>query len=114
MVMEDDKASRLSTVTIDANPFRDPVITPQPYIPPEESTTSTPDISHNQKPKTKSKAHRLIRDLLPCVFPRASNMASSGHVEEPRNFAPKNPPNLNPPKDDPITVAELAQCDGMT
>jgi len=36
----------------------------------------------------------------------------SGHVEEPRNFAPKNPPKLDPPKDDPISVAELAKHDG--
>lgn len=37
----------------------------------------------------------------------------SGHVEEPRNFAPKNPPKLDPPKDDPISVAELAKHDGV-
>lgn len=37
----------------------------------------------------------------------------SGHVEEPRNFAPKDPPKLDPPKDDPISVAELAKHDGV-
>lgn len=37
---------------------------------------------------------------------------SRGHVEEPRNFTPKIPPNLEPPKDGPISVAELAKCDG--
>ncbi|MCJ1286928.1 hypothetical protein MMC26_006274 [Xylographa opegraphella] len=39
-------------------------------------------------------------------------MASTGHVEEPKNFAPKNPPQLDAPKSDPITVEELAKCDG--
>lgn len=29
------------------------------------------------------------------------------------SFAPKDPPQLNPPKDDPISVEELAKCDGM-
>lgn len=28
-------------------------------------------------------------------------------------FTPKNPVELNPPKDDPITVEELAKADGM-
>lgn len=37
----------------------------------------------------------------------------SGHVEEPRKFAPKNPPKLDPAKDDPISVAELAKHDGV-
>ena len=37
---------------------------------------------------------------------------STGHVEEPRNFNPKNPPSLDPPKNHPISVAELAKCDG--
>lgn len=36
----------------------------------------------------------------------------SERVEEPKNFTPKNPPNLDPPKDDPISVEELAKCDG--
>ncbi len=40
-------------------------------------------------------------------------MADGGHVEEPKNFAPKTPVNLNPPKDDPITYEELSKCDGM-
>lgn len=30
-----------------------------------------------------------------------------------RSFDPKDPPKLNPPKDDPISVEELAKCDGM-
>ena len=34
------------------------------------------------------------------------------HVPEPKNFEPKEPVQLNPPKDDPITVAELAKCNG--
>ena len=39
-------------------------------------------------------------------------MADQGHVEEPKNFAPKTPVNLAPPKDDPITPDELSKCDG--
>jgi len=38
---------------------------------------------------------------------------SAGHAEEPRNFAPKQPVQLNPPKNDPITGEELAQCNGL-
>ncbi len=37
---------------------------------------------------------------------------TKGHVEEPKNFAPKAPVQLDPPKDDPITVEELAKCNG--
>ena len=37
----------------------------------------------------------------------------SGHVPEPKNFEPKTPVSLNPPKDDPISPDYLAQCDGM-
>ncbi|MCJ1261989.1 hypothetical protein MMC22_001858 [Lobaria immixta] len=37
---------------------------------------------------------------------------STGHVEEPRNFTPRNPPDLEPPQNSPISVAELAKCDG--
>ncbi|PKY01881.1 cytochrome b5 [Aspergillus campestris IBT 28561] len=36
----------------------------------------------------------------------------TGHVEEPKRFSPKEPVQLNPPKDDPITKEELAKCDG--
>jgi hypothetical protein len=35
-----------------------------------------------------------------------------GHVAEPKNFEPKTPVTLNPPKDDPITLEELSKCDG--
>lgn len=31
---------------------------------------------------------------------------------EPKNFAPKVPVQLDPPKDDPITIEELSKCDG--
>ena len=40
-------------------------------------------------------------------------MSDRGHVEEPKNFAPKTPVNLDPPKDDPITYEELSKCDGV-
>jgi hypothetical protein len=36
----------------------------------------------------------------------------SGHEPEPKNFEPKTPVKLDPPKDDPISVEELAKCDG--
>ncbi|MCJ1304977.1 hypothetical protein MMC08_007790 [Hypocenomyce scalaris] len=39
-------------------------------------------------------------------------MSSSGHDSEPKNFAPKNPVKLDPPKDDPISVEDLSKCDG--
>lgn len=39
-------------------------------------------------------------------------MAATGHVEESKKFAPKDPPKLNPPRDDPISIDELAKCDG--
>ena len=39
-------------------------------------------------------------------------MAGSGRDPEPRNFAPKDPPKLDPPKDDSISTADLAKCDG--
>ncbi|KAL6718087.1 hypothetical protein ACLMJK_004172 [Lecanora helva] len=31
---------------------------------------------------------------------------------ESKSFAPKHPPQLNPPKDDPMTPEDLAMCDG--
>jgi len=37
---------------------------------------------------------------------------SAGHVQEPKNFEPKAPVNLAPPKYDPISPEELAKCDG--
>lgn len=40
-------------------------------------------------------------------------MADTDHVAEPKNFAPKTPVNLDPPKDDPISQEELSKCDGM-
>lgn len=39
-----------------------------------------------------------------------TRMASS----EPKPFAPKNPVQLDPPKDDPISVENLAKCDGTS
>ena len=41
-------------------------------------------------------------------------MTETVHVQEPKNFAPKDPPKLNPPKDDPISLGDLARCDGTT
>lgn len=39
-------------------------------------------------------------------------MAEAHHEPEPKNFAPRKPPNLDPPKDDPISPNDLALCDG--
>ncbi|KAI9827503.1 MAG: hypothetical protein M1832_004853 [Thelocarpon impressellum] len=36
----------------------------------------------------------------------------ASHVPEPRNFAPKTEVKLAPPKSDPISLDELAKCDG--
>lgn len=32
--------------------------------------------------------------------------------KEPKSFAPKDPAKLDPPKDDPISRADLAKCNG--
>ena len=37
---------------------------------------------------------------------------SSTHAAEPKNFEPKKPVQLDPPKSDPISVEDLAKCDG--
>jgi hypothetical protein len=34
--------------------------------------------------------------------------------EEKKRFEPKVPVELDPPKDDPISLEELAKCDGMS
>lgn len=39
-------------------------------------------------------------------------MSESHHEPEPKNFAPKDPPKLEPPRDDPISPDELAKYDG--
>ncbi|MCJ1236945.1 hypothetical protein MMC14_004929 [Varicellaria rhodocarpa] len=38
--------------------------------------------------------------------------SKEGHVPEPKNFAPKVPVQLDAPKHDPFSVAELAACNG--
>lgn len=35
------------------------------------------------------------------------------HTHKKDKFAPKEPVQLNPPKDDPISKEELAKCDGI-
>lgn len=39
-------------------------------------------------------------------------MAESQPVGETKKFTPKDPPKLNPPKYDPMSVTDLAKCDG--
>ena len=41
-------------------------------------------------------------------------MAETGKFQESKKFAPKDPPQLNPPKDEAISLEELAKCDGTT
>lgn len=36
------------------------------------------------------------------------------HVNEAKEFTPKEPPKLKPPKDDFISVEALSACDGKT
>ena len=36
----------------------------------------------------------------------------SSQREEPKKFEPKKPVQLNPPKDDPISLEYLSKCDG--
>jgi hypothetical protein len=45
--------------------------------------------------------------LAPQVYIMASEEGSGS-----KKFEPKTPVQLDPPKDDPITVEELAKCDG--
>jgi len=40
-------------------------------------------------------------------------MDSATDNSEPKKFEPKRPVELNPPKSDPFTVAQLAECSGM-
>ncbi|KAL9092312.1 MAG: hypothetical protein Q9165_004486 [Trypethelium subeluteriae] len=39
-------------------------------------------------------------------------MSEREHVAEPKNFEPKVPVKLDPPKSDPISLEYLAKCDG--
>lgn len=55
----------------------------------------------------------LDQPLLQLLTSLSTSNEMSGHVEEPRNFVPKETPKLDPPKDDPISVAELAKHDGV-
>ncbi|KAI9840644.1 MAG: hypothetical protein M1837_001413 [Sclerophora amabilis] len=36
------------------------------------------------------------------------------HEPEPKNFEPKSPVSLAPPKDDPIPLSHLSKCDGTS
>lgn len=51
--------------------------------------------------------------LLPIVNSKSQHqMADSNNAAQPGNHPPKAPPVLDPPKDDPISAAQLAECDG--
>lgn len=39
--------------------------------------------------------------------------ATKATESQPKKFEPKKPVELHPPKSDPITVSQLAECDGM-
>lgn len=74
------------------------------------TTPTTPTLSQSQS--TRLTAYGAIDSSTAPTM--AENENESGHVEEPKKFTPKNPPKLDPPKDDPISVEELAKCDGKT
>jgi hypothetical protein len=50
--------------------------------------------------------------LLPAAYHPPALRIMSGHVEEPKRFEPKKPVQLDPPKDDPISLEYLSKCDG--
>lgn len=50
--------------------------------------------------------------LLFLLLPITHNMPD--HEPEPKRFEPKVPVQLDPPKDDPISVEELSKCDGTS
>ena len=62
-------------------------------------------IPNNRIDRSQSLSRQISGQAVPLV-------SDSNHVEEPKNFAPKQPVNLNPPKDDPITQSQLTKCDG--
>ena len=39
-------------------------------------------------------------------------MSERDHVAEPKNFEPKVPVKLDPPKNDPINLDHLSRCNG--
>lgn len=45
-------------------------------------------------------------------FKSHNQMADSNNAAQPGNHPSKAPPVLNPPRDDPISAAQLAECDG--
>jgi len=45
-------------------------------------------------------------------FPLSAMDSVAGN-SEPKKFEPKKTVELNPPKSDPYTVAQLAECSGM-
>jgi len=71
-------------------------------------TSHLPGIDHTVPPKhLKPNAAPVPPE--PDLSP---NEMSSGHAPEPKNFEPKQPVRLDPPKNDPISLEQLSQCDG--
>lgn len=51
--------------------------------------------------------------FLPSSFSLPPSLTMETTSEQPKkSFAPKDPPKLNPPRDDPISPEDLAKCDG--
>ncbi len=87
------------------NLARGKLVSPLPHLttclPRPNTTSSYPP----QKPTNPTPNHHEL------PFPPTTTM-SSGHVPEPKNFEPKTPVHLNPPKNDPVSVQHLSKCDG--
>ena len=65
-----------------------------------------------ERPKPES---RLPASILPAYCHSQENTSiimPEGTTEKKGKFEPKNPVKLDPPKDDPISVDQLAKCDG--
>ena len=47
------------------------------------------------------------------TYKSSNQLQSSDYIKMAGKFEPKTPVQLDPPKDDPISAADLAQADGM-
>ena len=79
---------------------------------------SVPSPSNHHQPFTRYRPHSSTKALETNAAPvppepdLSPNEMSSGHAPEPKNFEPKQPVRLDPPKNDPISLEQLSQCDG--
>jgi len=59
--------------------------------------------------QTSHQCHSIHEKYSKNLFQKMSTVTSSSSGK----FAPKTPVQLNPPKDDPISLDRLSKCDGM-